>query len=526
MSNKNNYKTLSKMYDNPCPNHPFNAKIITSNNNTGSVLNNKQQNTQASCLMPHPQKYFYGQTKTENQFGYLWENPNNNTQIMCYDNSNPNIAKPIQCCPNHKTNDYTTILPLDTSDPSPPAGSNKRYYGSSPVDQNNDKPFRCWGEWVNVPDIDISYFYCLFNYIRKVFLLKGSRVMLANSSMRILRTRSDGGSTGSSNVEIGHITGSWGPLNKQPVPAPPTKTISINSEKIFSKDNITFTTIDDSLLSSNPQGKYGPDPLNNNMWYIANAPLDKNMKPINELGGNNIIPPPPPANIGSISKNISELVNILEQLASQIIFHNTDVLLTRNSDYCSRILTVRDIPENPGWKVLAERYNNNKDYYAWFSNITKTNINSNNNQIEIDNIIKQIQSILSINTSINAWIINTIENILTNGIITNDSVNVKIHVDAALGYMHGNPENHTITVSAKPTDPFYITKAFSEVNLIDKEWSLTNDTQKQCLNCTVNPKVDNWNCGKEPPNPIPDPLWWNINPKITNKEINIDNIKC
>ena len=75
---------------------------------------------------------------------------------MCYDNKNPNIAKPIQCCPNHKTNDYTTILPFDTSDPAPPAGSNKRYYGSSPVDQNNDKPFRCWGEWVNVPDIDIS----------------------------------------------------------------------------------------------------------------------------------------------------------------------------------------------------------------------------------------------------------------------------------------------------------------------------------------------------------------------------------
>lgn len=517
MSNKNNYKTLSKMYDNPCPNNPFDAKIITSDNKTGSVLNNKQQNTQASCLMPHPQKYFYGQTKTENQYGYLWENPNNNTQIMCYDNSN----KPIQCCPNHKTNDYTTMLPFDTADPAPPAGSNKRYYGSSPVDQKNDKPFRCWGEWVNVPDIDISYFYCLFNHIRKVFLLKGSRVMLANSSMRILRTRSDGGSTGSSNVEIGHITGSWGSLHKQPVPAPPTKTVPINSKHIFNKDNITFTTIDDSLLSSNPQGKYGPDPLNNNMWYIANAPLDENMKPIGGVG-NNITPPP--ANIGRVSKNISELVNILQQLASQIIFHNTYVLLTRNSDYYSRILTVID--EGRSWEIMAERYPNNKIYpSSWFTNITKTNINSNNNQIEIDNIIKQIQSILTDNTPINVWIVNTIKNILTNGIITNDSVNVKFNGYApAQLWMHANPEKHTITVSYKDSDPFYITKAFSEVNLIDKEWSLTNDTQKQCLNCTANPKANNWNCGKEPPNPIPDPLWWNK--QIQNKEINIDNIKC
>ena len=159
------------------------------------------------------------------------------------------------------------------------------------------------------------------------------------------------------------------------------------------------------------------------------------------------------------------------------------------------------------------------------TNITKTNINSNNNQIEIDNIIKQIQSILTDNTPINVWIVNTIKNILTNGIITNDSVNVKFNGYApAQLWMHANPEKHTITVSYKDSDPFYITKAFSEVNLIDKEWSLTNDTQKQCLNCTANPKANNWNCGKEPPNPIPDPLWWNK--QIQNKEINIDNIKC
>jgi hypothetical protein len=525
MSNKNNYKTLSKMYDNPCPNNPFNAKIITSNNNTGSVLNNKQQNTQASCLMPHPQKYFYGQTKTENESGYLWENPNNNTQIMCYDNSNPNIAKPIQCCPNHKNNDYTTILPFDTSDPSPPAGSNKRYYGSSPVDQNNDKPFRCWGEWVNVPDIDISYFYCLFNYIRKVFILKGSRVMLANNSMRILRTRSDGGSTGSSNVEIGHITGSWGPLNKQPVPAPPTKTISINSEKIFSKDKITFTTIDDSLLSSNPQNKYGPDPLNNNMWYIANAPLDKNMKPIGISTTQWSLPDfskpitPPPDNIESLSKNMSELVNMIQQLASQIIFHNNAVLLTRNSSYCGRILTPYSSPTY-NWIAKAQRVNTDHNW-DFFINITKTNMNSNNNQLQIDNIMKQIQSILSDSTPINIWILSTIKNILTNGIITNDSVNIKL--GPSLSYLKAVKEVPIVQLSSKPTDPFYITKAFSEVNLIDKEWSLTNDTQKQCLNCTVNSKAKNWNCGKGPPNPIPDPLWWNI---TTNKEINIDNIKC
>ena len=345
-----------------------------------------------------------------------------------------------------------------------------------------------------------NYIKNIIDEINTFFIHSGSYVLINRSNERVLQNISSGKASGHSLAAISHLGCGDGKD-----PENPNITIKTKTSKLEPK--ISIDTFDTSVFKNSEEqydcNKYrGEDRV---MLYIYNFPLDENLNPRKELTGNNTNCDFPLTSFDtkytttSTNNSIKNTINALEYLYANVILKNSRIMLSLNnsSDPLGRILvTPSSAEDNVYWERIYPKDISNLDIDKFSPYLTRQDTDISIRK-DIDNRIKDFTKNLSqFNTTGQLsngdynYIITLLSDIYTNGILSNEYINLSWCFNGKKSWITGGAERKSTMSITLADGNLQILKADNDNGKVDI-------STQQALNCLVSKEtIQNWNCKK------------------------------
>lgn len=361
-----------------------------------------------------------------------------------------------------------------------------------------------------------NYIKNIIDEINTFFIHSGSYVLINRSYERVLQNISSGKESGHSLAAIAHLGCGDGK-------DPPNPNITIKTKTSKLEPKISIDTFDTSVFkTSNDQyncNKYrGEDRV---MLYIYNFPLDQYLNPRQELTQTtdcndkfNLTSFDTKYTTTSTNNSIKNTINALKYLYANVILKNSRIMLSLNnsSDPLGRILlTPKSEEDNVYWERIYPKDISKLDIDKFSPYLTRQQDNVISIRKDIDNRIKDFTKNLSqFNTTGQLsngdynYIITLLSNIYTNGILSNEYINLSWCFYGTQNWITGSYKRHSTMKNSSGEGDLQILKADNDNGKVDI-------STQQALNCLVsNGTIQNWNCNNFTPidnDKIPCAAW-------------------